>query len=573
MVSKTEIFEIHLQRDGRWLIDSSANSKAEAEAIAKKVLNRQGVSGVKVIKETTRGSTAREQVVFEKTKSAGGSDKVFVGEVDEAPVCDDADDLYGIGGRQTLNRLFRTYLDKSGVTATEVMHEFRELKRLVDADTLVMSGIGKVSVLQAKLYPEAGDASARRDALFGFLDALTERAREAASKTLPLIRKEGFETAIEKITATADDQDCAFLIRLAVARELVQDRSYFTKLSKAVDWALPCESEAGRAVADAFISDTLCNPETLQDLLGAQHSLSAALGALVSLAQGAFEVDADGRPDDSPQAVAAKLTDLFARDVLPDSRIVLVDRVRRQVAGKQPLTESGGDEEADALKGLVDTLISEDSLLGGGAMAEALTHRQSRIINRGGANGLKEATGRLLPVFGDPVRKAAYLIALSESGLAATIGDEIDMQIEGLFVRPDSVKTIVRDDRPPNKKMQTVTAVYRKFKDSSIDAALKSRIINRLDELLARYITEDKILDRVDDPSRPLHIRAFMLLAMCSPDMLPEGQASKLARQIVVKHLRRKNFESELVAQVPMAEKERVLRDFHVQLHRCGFMQ
>lgn len=573
MVGKQEIFEIHLQRDGRWLIDSSADSQAEAEDIAKKALNRQGVTGVKVVKETTRGSTAREQVLFERTRSGTGSDKIFVADVDEAPVCDDAVDLYGIGGRQVLNRLFRTYLDKNGVTATEVMHEFRELKRLVDADTLVMSGIGKVSALQAKLYPDIGDASARRDALFGFLDALTERARDAATKKLPLIRQDGFERVIGKITDSADGPDCAFLIRLAVARELVQERSYFAKLGQTVDWAMPCEAEAGREVADTFISDTLCNPETLQDLLGARNSLASALGALVSLAQGSLEVETDGKPDDAPEAVAGRLVDLFAKGALPDSSIVLVDRVRRQVAGKQPLSQSGGDEEADALKDLVATLMPEDTLLGGDSMAEALTHRQSRILNRGGTNGLREATGRLLPVFGDPVRKAAYLIDLSRSGLAETIGDEITMQIEGLFLRPDSVKQIVRDDRPPNKKMQTVTAVYRKFQEADIDAALKGRIVARLDDLLARYITEDKILDRVDDPNRPLHVRAFMLLAMCSPDMLPEGQASKLARQIVVKHLRRKNFEDELVAQVPVAEKERVLRDFHVQLHRCGFMQ
>src|SRR3546814_5359702 len=64
-----------------------------------------------------------------------------------------------------------------------------------------------------------------------------------------------------------------------------------------------------------------------------------------------------------------------------------------------------------------------------------------------------------------------------------------------------------------------------------------------------------------------------MLLAMCTPEMLPEGRASQLARSIVVNHLRRPNFEGELVAAVPGAEKERVLRDFHVQPHRCGFMQ
>lgn len=572
MVGKNEIFEVHLQREGRWQIDSSAYNQSEAEDIAKKVLNRQGITGVRVVKETTRGGTSREQVVFEKTKSASGTDKIFVGEVDEAPVCEDADDLYGIGGRQVLNRLFRNYLDKNGVTASEVMHEFRELRRLMDADNLIMSGIGKVSTLQAKSNPEVGDATARRTALFGFLDALTERARDAAARQLPTIRQDGYEATLEKIAASASDEDCAFLVRVAVARDLVQERAYFSKLTRAVDWATPCESTLGRGVADTYISDTLGNAEILQDLLGSQECLGAALGALVDLAQGSFETDAEGKPDDAPEAVAARLTDLFASGALPDSQVVLVDRVRRLVEGKGSLSQAGGDDEGEALKGLIDKLMPTDSLLGAGAMAEALTHRQSRIINRGGVNGLKEATNRLLPSFGDPVRKASYLISLAESGLAATIGDEIDLQLEGLFVRPESVKHIVRDDRPPNKKMQAVTAVYHKFQDSSIDAVLKNRIVTRLDELLARYITEDKILDKVDDPNRPLHVRAFMLLSMCSPEMLPEGQASKLAREIVVKHLRRKNFEDELVAQVPVAEKERVLRDFHVQLYRCGFM-
>lgn len=571
MVNKVEIFEVHLQRDGQWRIDSSAHSQSEAEELAKKVLNRQGVTGVRVVKETTRGDTAREQVVFEKTKS-GGSDRILIGDVDSAPLCEDADALFGTDGRLVLNRLFRSYLDKNGVTASEVMHEFRELRRLMDADTLMMSGVGKVASLQAKAYPQAGDAAARRDALFGFLDALSDRARTAAARTLPAIAREGYGAVVEQLSAQAENEDCAYLIRVAIARELVQQRSYFGKLTQAVDWAAPSENKLGREAADIYISDTLCNGETLQDLLGPKNSLADALGALIELAYGSLDAGTEGKPDDAPEATASRLTGLLADGALPESRMVLVDRIRRQMESKGTLSREEGQEE-EALKGLVSRLMPDDTLLGGGPMAEALTHRQSRILNRGGANGLREATGRLLPTFGEPVRKAAYLISLSESSLAEIIGDEIALQLEGLFVRPDSVKAIIKDNRPPNKKMQTVTAVYHKFRNSSLDDTLKTRIINRLDHLLARYITEDKILDKLDDPNRPLHVRAFMLLSMCSPDMLPEGEASKLARAIVVKHLRRKNFETELVADVPGPEKERVLRDFHVQLYRCGFMQ
>ena len=120
--------------------------------------------------------------------------------------------------------------------------------------------------------------------------------------------------------------------------------------------------------------------------------------------------------------------------------------------------------------------------------------------------------------------------------------------------------------------MQTITAVFHKVRESTLEDGLKYRITGRLDELLASYIVDDRILERVDDPSRPLHVRAFMLLAMCTPEMLPEGKASQLARKIVVKHLKRPNFEGELVAAAQVQEKERILRDFHVQLYRCGFM-
>ena len=572
MFGRQETFEIHVCREGRWQIESVATSQPDAEADAKKALTRQGVSAVKVVRETASGSTTRESVVFEASRSTSESSKLFVADIDEAPTCDTAADLYGIEARQTLNRLFRAYLDKNGVTATEVMHEFRELRRLLDADNLVMSGIGKVSTLQAKGRDDV-DSADRRDALFKILDEITVRARGAAERKLPAIRTEGFEPVLAKIVGDADEQECDFLLRVAVARELVQQRSYFGKLAQSVDWIEPCEDARGRALMDTYISDTLTNAETLQDLLGAQDSLGTALASLVDLAQGVFEAEADGKPADSPEAIGNRLSALLSGDGLPDARTVLIDRVRRQLLGSGPLGRGDPDQEPELFNGLLDRLMPEDELVGGSRMAEALTHRQSHLINKGGVRGLKEAATRMLPVLGDPVRKAAYLIDLSQSPLAESIGDEIGLQLEGLFVQPESVRQIVRDSRPPNKKMQAVTAVYHKVNDSALDGVLKKRIVNRLDELLARYITEDKILDKVDDPNRPLHVRAFMLLAMCSPDMLPEGQASKLAREIVVKHLRRKNFEDELVAEVPPAEKDRVLRDFHVQLHRCGFMQ
>lgn len=573
MFAKQESFEVHACREGRWTIDTTATTQPDAEALARKVLSRQGVSGVRVIREVARGNSSRENVVFEQLREARDSGKIFVNDVDEAPYCETVEELYAARGRQTINRLFRTYLDKQGVTATEVMHDFRELRRIVDADTLMASGVGKIATLQAKGRDDI-DTATRRDALYRFLDEITARAKSASEKKLPTIRADGFAGAIGKVASSAEPSQCDYLLRVVVARELVQQRSFFGKLAQTIDWAGPAEDRASRALVDTFISDILANGETLQDLLGLQPNLGAAVGALIDLAQGRLENGAEGRAADSPEAIAARLNTMLGLDALPDSRLMIVERIRRQIEAKSPLVGRGEPEdEAEALKGLVDKLMPDDALFGGSSIAEALTHRQSRILNKGGVAGLKEATGRLLPTLSDPVRKAAYLLALSESRLAGTIGDEIGRQLEGLFVQPSSVKQIVKDNRPPNKKMQAITKVVSRVHGSGLEDGLKSRITERLDELLASYIVDDRILERVDDPSRPLHIRAFMLLAMCTPEMLPEGKASQLARKIVVKHLRRPNFEHELVAGVPGAEKERILRDFHVQLYRCGFMQ
>ncbi len=572
MFGKRESFEVLACRDGRWTIETSTESQADGEAVARKILSKPGVSGVKVVREVARGDTARETVVFEQTRELRDSGKIFVNDVDEAPYCESVEELYAGRGRQTINRLFRAYLDKNGVTASEVMHDFRELRRIVDADTLMASGVGKIATLQAKGRSDT-DTGKRRDALYGFLDQITARARAASEKKLPAIRTDGFEGAVARIVASADPEQCDYLLRVVVSRELVQQRSFFGKLAQAVDWAEPAQDDRTRVLVDTFISDILANGETLQDLLGLQPTLGSALSSLIDLAQGRLDDTADGRPGDSPEALAKRLNAMLGLDALPDSRAMLVDRVRRQIEARSPLAKGEPEEEAEAFRMLIGKLMPDDDLFGGGSIAEAITHRQSRILNKGGVAGLKEATGRLLPAFADPVRKASYLLALSESRLADSIGDEITQQFEGLFVRPASVKQIVKDNRPPNKKMQTLTTVVRKVRDSNLEGGLKTRIAGHLDELLASYIVDDRILERVDDPSRPLHVRAFMLLSMCTPEMLPEGKASQLARKIVVKHLKRPNFETELVADVPPAEKERVLRDFHVQLYRCGFMQ
>src|SRR3546814_17365825 len=92
------------------------------------------------------------------------------------------------------------------------MHDFRELRRIVDADTLIAAGVGKIATLQTKGRDDI-DMPTRRDALYRFLDDVTARARAASERQLPSLRADGFAGAVGGVMASADPGGCPFLLR------------------------------------------------------------------------------------------------------------------------------------------------------------------------------------------------------------------------------------------------------------------------------------------------------------------------------------------------------------------------
>ena len=82
----------------------------------------------------------------------------------------------------------------------------------------------------------------------------------------------------------------------------------------------------------------------------------------------------------------------------------------------------------------------------------------------------------------------------------------------------------------------------------------------------------EEILQRVDDPNRPLRARARLLISMCLPDMLPPGKAVEAARVRVANYLRQPDFTTQVVADLTEpAEKEKALRELFDLMKRAGF--
>ena len=567
-------FEILTLNDTTWQIGATVTNKAEAEEIANQMLSETGVTSVRIVLDHTLISKSIDQledtdIIFEKLKEIG-QEKVFINDIDKAPDCFAAEDLLLTDSRKAINKLFRRYLDKNNITAMEALHNSKELKRVQDADGLVPSAIAKVSKLQAG--SELSNVNKRRDILFEFVAAITENARKAEEKNLPKIVGTGIDQAIVAIDELSKTDNFDYLLNITITKALIDVRDWWGKLVQSIDCAESTTDQRGVAALDFFIADILSNNSVIQDLLGDQADLGSAIITMLDLSSGSLKLgDIEEMQNGSIEQTKAKLNLLLSQGTLKESQRVLTDRVSQQIAGAASLSKTGEEGERERFTAILDRLVVKNEIKGGVEIAQAIIERQTRIINKGGLNGLKEAVTTLINQLNSPARKIAFLLSLSKSQKGIEqLSEYIQEQIDLLFLKPESLNSCVAADLPPNQKMQQVTASFYQIEQSDLELDKKQQLLEKINELLLSYIEESKIMEKIDSSQRPMHLRALMLVGMCQSEMLPKGKASEIPRNILKERMQDPDFNNQLVSQIDdPAEKDKVINRFQAQLKRA----
>ncbi len=576
-MAKTQTFDVHVCRQARWTIDASCDNQREAEELARKLFAKMDVEGVRVVVDTATGGGLSKEAppVLEQIKAATKNDKLFIVDVEAAPICQSLHELYEAPSRMVIGRMFRAYLDKVNLLPIEIMHVYRELKRVMDQDTMVPSAVAKAATLQAR-GAAAAEGVARRNELFKWVDQLLVCARDAESRKLPAIKAVGLEPALDALRKEFQGAELDFHARVAMSRELINVRNLFGKLEQCLTWLEASTGAYTAARLDDFIADVLGNATIIQDLLGQQPSLAQALIRLADLAHGHWETGEAKPPGPLAEqdASTAKLAAALATGRFPNSQLALMERVRQQLMGGGTLVRGGPEAEQAAFNQLLAKLVPEDGpIIGGGPMTEALTGRQARLMNKGGIQGQKDALTMMAARLGSAIRRTRYLLTLLTTPFGEETKDELVAQITSMLTRPKTVHDLIRQECPPNEKMKRITKIHAEIQRSALAAEKKAELIDKLDQLLVLYLKDDKILERIDSPERPLRLRAFMLMQLCTPALLPKGNALNLARGLVVEHLKRPNFEGQIVADIAdPQEKERTLRQFHGLMREAGLM-
>jgi hypothetical protein len=532
----------------------------EAIQFADNLLSKSSYTAVRVVRDFARQDGLHsETVLVEKTKTLDKKE-VSTATVNDAPICTELADAYGLSSRMTIGRVFRAYLDEALITPTELLHHAREMKRLGDKGTLLMNAVDQISALQA---PGGGEeAKTRRDFLHRSWDQLYDRARKAASEKVA--KALTFAEIMARAGKTSEDK--LYQARVLMAEQLLELRGWAAKLDKVLRWAAEEEAAAHLPLLDGVIADLLIPAEMIQDLLGFQPNLSSALIRMCNLAEGKAEAA------DQSSETFATLNKLLAAGKLPETQEVLFNRVYRELKSVNALSRNEPSQEYEAFLRVLNRLITTSDVTGGPLMAEALTHRFVRNQSVGGQAGLQNAIDDLAADLGR-CRGIVYLMSVVQAPrIAEKFKDHILRKL-GYFIDDSGVDDWVPAKLSPPERMTALTSCHRAISlDKNLPEKLRTDLANAADTVLVAYLEQSGVIEKIDKPEDPLAFRALRLVKFCGSGVLIKGKSLALAQKRVLGHLRQPNFEEKFLSSIPdKGQAEKHLREFHKLLVESGF--
>ena len=531
-------FEILTMRDGRWVTMSIMDKEEQAMTSAQRYWGDRKCEGVKVISSTERADgSSFEKEVFIRTRSVQEEETVAVSQVDYAPPpCEKTEEFYSDPSRLLINRLFRSYCDTVFVTPTEILHDSREMKRMEEKGGQLNLGIDRVATLQSRLY--GADHKTRKDQLFKASETIKMRAISAEKLALPTIAAK-FSDIFTKFPPS--DEKADYLALKTLSKDLLNSRNWAQKLERLCKLALNEQDPHGLELLDGVIADVL-GSNIVQDILGYQPNLGQAICRMIDLAEGCLPES----PNDAGEATTM-LNTLFAMNNLPVSKKALVDRAHRQLRSTAPLSRSQPDKEQDVYRQVVERLLLPSGFYDGTVTAEALTYRFSRLLNFGGKEAQKKSIGGVFRAMPDKVAGIIYLCEMMKIPSTEEFLDEVYERFEDImYVRHISdlcIKGLSGRDR-----LIRATGAHDAVKAAPVPEKLKAKLTERIDAIIDRFLVDEQIIEKMNDPSIHLRDRTSRLIQFCSAGILPgEGKAITRAKARVIELLRQPNFEEHFI--------------------------
>lgn len=562
-------FEVHSFKVDHWVIEDTLATEEEARALANKLLPNR--DGVRIIRDFAGvpGKPATETIIFSEMREQKGK-TITVQPIEDSPVCTDTTDYLQAESRQTISKLLRQYLEDKALTASELLYNAAEMKRAINFENLIPVAVGRVASIQGKATGQ--DVRERRDLIYSSLTDLRTKAEGAQKKASFSPRQDGFRGALEKVEALCGDDaaEADYLSKVILCRDLVQIRNLLGK----VEWLLETAGDAQSnkpahiSIIDTLVADASSFPSVIQDLLGRQPDLGTALMRMLDLLEGKFE---PGEREMAPP-ISKVLSQWLGLGHAPQTWQVVFEGFLRSLRGTAPLARDP-DRNRAHLSALLGRVVTPSGLFGGAKMADALTMGYLRFIEQGGGEGRRlsiEGIMGMLPTVRD---RALYLAELAAGDVGQREMETVVARLRPLVSTDRDVNTMVGMQVPLKPKMQAMASLYLAVQNSGLPDDIRPVLADRVDEIVAAYIVNSKVIERLDDPSATLRIRATRLMQFAANDVLSSPKARKMVRDQIVGHLRQPNFDGKFVEGLNTPQEQaNALRQFYGLLRQAQFM-
>jgi len=569
IAKNTISYDIQTMYDGRWSTEAMHHDEEHAIAVANKFLTNPRCEGARVLRTFVRiAGNVVDREVFSRTQSVKGEGPIYIDRVESAPSrCEKVEDYFAIKSRVTMYRVLRTYLEKVFVIPSEVLHNTREFRRLMDKDSLVPSAVDRIAALQTL---DGNDAKARKSEMFKVIDDISARNRKIDEMVLPKLTG-SFAEMVKALPRAANEWERNHLAVAALTRDLLTMRTFAGKLERVCTLMMGLDDTALASLLDGIIAELL-QTSVVQDILGWQASLSSAMCAMLDLADGTFTPSKSELGD-----IALDLNTLFAHGRLPISRDVLVDRVHHQLSSAAALYKADPTQELDSFRKVLKRLLVparngvHAGLHSGPATAEALTLRCTFMVERGGQSGRADAIKMVYHAMPDHAYGLVYLSDLSRT-IFAKDGMAAIVEVALAATRATTIIDLVLPTLSVKERLIRATSAHAALQESAFPPDIKKQITDFIDHMVDDYMVAERLVEKLDNPANKLFDRATRLVQFCASMVLPEGKSLTNARNHVLDLLRQPNFNERFVEGIAdPAAAQRAVRDFHQLLVKAGF--
>ena len=473
-------FEVQTGREGRWTINNSFPSQDKAIAHAKAMLKTGHWDAARVLK--TQGNL-KPKVVFQE-EGRRGERPLNIIPVEWAPFCENIEDFYSFDARRTAGWLLRRWLDHHHICALEMLFTSGQLKLFQRKDNLLPQAVGSLAKTQAKLYDL--NVSDRSNFLYTMVNRLTSQAQDFEDRlprSLSYLKAEGLPKLVAKAKEQAPAQ-AEQLIFGTLAMRLSEAGDWDEKTAFMIDFIDPlAEGDPHVRYCDEIIAEILDGAEAVTELLRGQKDMAAAISVLATLCV--------GRATDQPLAGPAfpRLNALMSRSDMHYTRMVLLERVQREMASVKPLTREGKEADQAAFKRLMHDFGHVEGIIGGSTTAETLIQR-ARILfsDEDGNIPADKAIIATADLMASKAAAVSFLIDLADTDIGRAQEATVVSQIAYVINRIPSAGDLLDHGHDTKEVLKATEILLDKMQNAEgLPETWQPRFIKKLQELLSEY--------------------------------------------------------------------------------------